>query len=124
MTSRQILVVDDEPQLVTLMTRYLERLGYEVAAEDTAEGAWERIETEPARFALAVVDATLPGIGGEELARKVLEKHPGMRVIVASGYAIDLDVLQRAHGARVSFLQKPFAPEMLADAVRRLLPSA
>jgi two-component system cell cycle sensor histidine kinase/response regulator CckA len=119
-----ILVADDEPQLVALMTRYLERLGYVVVADDTAEGAWERIEAEPARFALAVFDATLPGIGGEELARKVLEKYPAMRVIVASGYAVDLATLQQAHGERVTFLQKPFAPEMLADAVRRLLPSA
>lgn len=117
----RILLVDDEPQLIAIMKRYLERLGYEVIATSGTAAAWEKIEKDPAALALAVVDMTMPGMSGEELARRILAAHPTIRVIAASGYPVDVKALESIAAARFVFLHKPFTPEMLADAIKRLL---
>ena len=116
--------MDDEPQLVELMRRYLERLGYEiVTAGDTGE-AWSLVEGGPA-FRTAIIDLTVPGragepLTGEELARRVLAADASARVILASGYAADVSPIQAAFPGRVRFLQKPFSGEMLAETLAAL----
>jgi len=118
---RKILIVDDEPMLLKMMAVYLRRLGYSVTAADTTEKAWAELESAPDRFAVAVLDATMPGIGIDELARKMLSASPLVRILAASGYPMDLSALAAQAPGRVEFLQKPFTPEMLAATVRRML---
>jgi DNA-binding NtrC family response regulator len=116
----RILAVDDEPQLVLLVTRYLEHLGYEVVYESRTESAWERVERGE-RFALAIVDFSMEGPTAEELGRRILGVDAEARVMLMSGYAADLRAIEEAFPGRVSFLQKPFSGEMLAEAVGRVL---
>jgi len=116
----RILIVDDEPALLKMMSVYLSRLGYEVESAGGTEGAWARIEAEPGRFAVAVFDATMPGLSLDELASRALRVAPGLRVIAASGYPVDMRKLEAVAPGRVAFLPKPFTPEMLAAAVRRM----
>jgi DNA-binding NtrC family response regulator len=117
----QILIVDDEPTLLKMMAMYLGRLGYAVTAANTTEKAWAELESSPDRFAVAVLDATMPGIGLDELALKMLSASPSVRILAASGYPMDLSALAAQAPGRVEFLQKPFTPEMLAATVRRML---
>ncbi len=121
MNPGRILVVDDEPQLTKLITRYLEHQGYEVLALADPQDAWARLEREPGAFALAIIDLTIEGaIRGEELARRFLTADPAARVILTSGYAADVAAVENTFPGRVSFLQKPFSGEMLSEAVSRL----
>jgi len=119
--SPQILIVDDEPTLLKMMALYLRRLGYTVTAAATTEEAWSVLDAAPDRFAVAVLDATMPGIGLHELAVKMLNASLKVRILAASGYPMDLSALAAQAPGRVEFLQKPFTPEMLAATVRRLL---
>jgi len=119
--ARRILIVDDEPTLLKMMAAYLGRLGYSVVTADTTEKAWALVEAAPDDFAVAVLDATMPGIGLDALALKMLGAGPTLRVLAASGYPMDLSVLAGQAPGRIEFLHKPFSPEMLAAAVRRLL---
>jgi CheY-like chemotaxis protein len=73
-----------------------------------------QVQTTPEMFSATLVDLTLPGMGGFELARRILESSPNARVIATSGYPMDLQSLEIAAPGRISFLQKPFRPEMLA----------
>ncbi len=116
-----ILIVDDEPQLVQIMRRYLERLGYRVASAGSAAAAWKAVQADPQAYAAAVVDITLSGMGGEELSRRMLEANPDMRVIASSGYPVDLRHLEERAPGRIAFLHKPFTAEMLTETVKRLL---
>jgi len=118
---RRILLVDDEPTLLKMMALYLGRLGYSVTTENTTEGALADVEAAPELFGVAVLDATMPGIGLEALALKMLAVSPALRVLAASGYPMDLSALIADAPGRVEFLQKPFSPEMLAVTVRRML---
>jgi DNA-binding NtrC family response regulator len=121
--SGRILIVDDEPSLLKMMSVYLKRLGFNVFTADTTEKAWAEIQASPDDFAIAVVDATMDGLSMEELADRFLTVNPAARVIAASGYPVDTSQMEAAAPGRVAFLHKPFSPEMLAATVRRMLGS-
>jgi DNA-binding NtrC family response regulator len=117
----QILIVDDEPSLLKMISVYLRRLGYQVATAISAEAGLEAIKAEPGGFAVVVLDATMAGPTLEDLANQMLKVTPRLCVIAASGYPVDTTMLESAAPGRVAFLHKPFAPEMLANVVRRML---
>jgi two-component system, cell cycle sensor histidine kinase and response regulator CckA len=117
----RILIVDDEPPLLKMISLYLRRLGYAVTTCDRTEQASALIPGAIQEFAVAVLDATMAGIPMESLACDMLRAHPGLRVLAASGYPVDMRKLEAAAPGRVIFLHKPFTPEMLAATVRRMI---
>jgi DNA-binding NtrC family response regulator len=117
----RILIVDDEPSLLKMLSVYLGRLGYAVTTANTTEKAWTTVESSPTDFAVAVLDATMPGLTMDELASKMLSANSMLCILAASGYPVDMSALEASAPGRVAFLHKPFSPEMLASAVRRLL---
>ncbi|HUB31812.1 MAG TPA: response regulator [Bryobacteraceae bacterium] len=116
-----ILIVDDEPVLLTVLGLYLRRLGYEVRTERSTESIWNDADQQAAGLAAAVLDASMPGPDSQALAQKLLLANPSLAVIMASGYPVDMAALESANPGRVLFLQKPFTPEMLAAALRRMI---
>jgi len=119
--SGRILIVDDQPALLRMMSSYLTRLGYTVSTSNTTEKAWAYMEANPAGIDVAVLDATMPGLSMPELASRILNANPKLRVLGASGYPVDMAAVEAAAPGRVAFLHKPFTPEMLAAALRSLL---
>jgi DNA-binding NtrC family response regulator len=117
----RILIVDDQPALLRMMSVYLTRLGYSVATANTTEKALEHVTADPAGTDVAVLDATMPGLSMHDLAFRILGANPKLRVLGASGYPVDMAAVEAAAPGRVAFLCKPFTPEMLEAAVRRLL---
>jgi DNA-binding NtrC family response regulator len=117
----RILIVDDEPSLLKMVSLYLRRLGYAVVTAGSTEEAWAEVEAAPRAFALVVLDATMIGIRMEDLAARILAADPRVCVIAASGYPVDIATLRAAAPGRVMFLPKPFTPEMLGSTVRRLI---
>jgi len=117
----RILIVDDEPSLLKMMGVYLGRLGYSVTLANSTEKAWAEVEAAPSGYAIAVLDGSMPGLSMEDLALKMLRANPSLCVVAASGYSMDTTAVEAAAPGRVAVLQKPFAPEMLAAAVRRML---
>jgi DNA-binding NtrC family response regulator len=120
-TASQILIVDDELPLLKMLSVYLGRLGYAVVSAGSTEKAWAEVEAAPHAFALAVLDATMSGMRMEDLAARILAADQRVCVIACSGYPADIATLQAAAPGRVMFLHKPFSPEMLGSAVRRMI---
>ena len=116
-----MLIVDDEPALLRMMTVFLERQGNQVADAATTEAAWSQIRSAPGHFDVVVLDGTMSGIGTEELAFGMLTASPHLRVLAASGYPMDMTTFEAAAPGRVAFLLKPFTPHSLAAAVGGLL---
>jgi two-component system cell cycle sensor histidine kinase/response regulator CckA len=116
----RILLADDEPSLLKMMGVYLGRLGYSVTLANSTGEAWAKVEEAPSDYAIVVLDGTMPGISMEDLALKMLRASPTLCVVAASGYSMDMTAVEAAAPGRVAFLQKPFTPEMLAAAVRRM----
>jgi two-component system, cell cycle sensor histidine kinase and response regulator CckA len=120
-TAERVLIVDDEPPLLKMMSMYLTRRGYSVVNADTTDRAWAVADKAEPPFSVAVLDASMAGIGMQDLALRMLAATPALRVIVTSGYPVDIAAMEAAAPGRVMFLPKPFSPEMLASAVRRML---
>jgi DNA-binding response OmpR family regulator len=115
MPSAHLLLVDDEPALLGLLKAYLERLGYRVDGRPDAQTALSLFESDPTRYALVLTDLTLPGINGEEMIARMRALNPELAAIVSSGYPYE------PSGKKVVFLQKPYVPKMLAEAIEKLL---
>jgi len=115
-----VLVADDESILHRLLTRVLQRTGFEVVIATDAEGAVARVAEAPERFAAVVLDATLPPRGGEPALRALWEHRESLGVVLISGADPDpgLRTLVADHGGE--FLAKPFAPGALLKAVERV----
>ena len=111
---KRLLLVDDEPALLELLTKYLERLGYQVEACSSGEEAIACFDEDPQRYDLVLTDLTLGGMSGEEMLAQMQSRHPGLRAIISSGYP------HVPKSKKVVFLQKPFVPRMLADAIEKL----
>jgi DNA-binding NtrC family response regulator len=116
-----ILIIDDEPLLLRMMSLYLGRKGYQVTVAGSAPKARAELAAAAAGFDVIVLDATIAGITPVEFGSEILGGDPNVRVLVASGYPVDMSGLEAAAPGRVAFLHKPFPPEMLAAALRRLL---
>jgi DNA-binding NtrC family response regulator len=120
-STARILLVDDDPALLKMMGVYLSRLGHSVTLANSTEKAWAEVEAAPSGYDIAVLDGSMPGLSMEDLALKILRANPSLCVVAASGYAMDTTAVEAAAPGRVAVLQKPFAPEMLVAAVRRML---
>ncbi len=104
-----------------MVSVYLDRLGYPVETAASTDEAWKRVQADPGGYAVAVLDATMPGLSMTALALQMLRASKDLRIVAASGYPVDMRELEAAGPGRVTFLPKPFPPEMLASVVRRML---
>ncbi len=115
----RLLVVDDEAGAREGLAAALEMLGYRVTAAGSGEEAIAIAGHEA--FDLLLSDIKLPGIQGGDLARTLATGHPGLRVILMSGYTEDAAVRAEASSGRVRFLQKPFSMDAVAAEVAAAL---
>lgn len=115
MSGVKVLIVDDEAALLSLLQRYLGRLGYEVDAASSAEQALDRFTQDPLKYACVLTDLQLPGMGGEELVERMRVLRPGFPALISSGYPY------QPRSPATGFLQKPYLPAMLSEALERLL---
>jgi DNA-binding NtrC family response regulator len=120
--TERILIVDDDPSLLKLMSKFLERAGYQVTASRATEEAWFLMEAYPSKFDAAVLDGTMSSasMSVKELAVKMLEANPLLSLVVTSGYPMDLSDLEAVAPGRAAFVLKPFTPDMLVSAVKRM----
>src|SRR5579875_2538435 len=121
---RQVLVVDDDEGVRTGVSWALEADGFEVVAVDNGIAALEQIESSPP--SLAVLDLSLPGIGGLDVLRRLRESQERsgsyrLPVIVLSGRSGETDRIIGLDLGADDYLVKPFSPGELAARVRSLL---
>lgn len=117
-----ILLVEDEGSLRGLAAKVLRKHGYTVI--EAANGL-EALETmagsNKLKIDLLITDVIMPEMGGTELAGKLLERYPGIKVLYISGYTDNAIVHYGVLAEGVSFLPKPFSPISLAQKVRDTL---
>jgi DNA-binding response OmpR family regulator len=115
---RGVLVVEDDPDLQWTLARMLTLRGNRVVGTSSGEAALELLSQWPVD--LVLVDDTLPGMSGMELARTIKERHPGAPVVLMSTQdSRESRIAARLAGA-VAFVIKPFALEALVDLLRSL----
>jgi DNA-binding NtrC family response regulator len=115
----QILVVDDEPGVREMVCRMLAQGGYGTCeAADGAEALASLRAGLPVDLVLS--DVAMPQLNGVQLVEALSVSHPGLPVLLMSGYAVQ-DLVARGIAAPCGIVMKPFTPERLLDEVRRCL---
>ncbi len=116
----RVLVVDDEPGILTYITRILAKAGYETAVADNARDGLHKASTEGV-FDLLVTDLRMPKMEGDELAFYVRRVQPGIKVLYVTGFSIQLFEEHDALREDEAFLDKPFNVKGLLEAISQLL---
>jgi signal transduction histidine kinase len=119
--SETVLVVDDEPSILRLASRILRRAGYAVLEAGTGSDAEALVNAHAHPIHLLVTDVQMPGLPGPELARRMRDRHSGVRVLFVSGAA---EAGAHSLAAHEGVLAKPFTADELTRAARDLLDRA
>jgi len=119
--SETLLLVEDEEGVRKLLTHVLTKRGYNVIAACDGEEALEIFERRGSEIHLVLTDMVMPRMGGRTLGARLRDARPDVKIIYMSGYTDDVLVRTGALGPGMSFLQKPFRPEVLAAKVRETL---
>ena len=119
--SETVLLVDDEPHILDLGRRFLGRNGYTVLLAENGEQALEIFGDTGEKIDLVILDLSMPGMGGRQCLRKMLDLKPDQKVIVATGYSRDGDLKEVISSGIAALLQKPFSKNELLGMVRTVL---
>jgi len=117
---RRILIVEDDDAVRRVAVRILERVGMTVAAVGSAEEGLERLGGEH-DFDLLLTDLVLPGMSGRALVDRLRTGGSDVPILVMSGYAADSPGERGDLPGDVAFIQKPFTPKALTQAVREVM---
>lgn len=117
-----VLLAEDQPSIRSVLCELLESQGYKVLQAENGSQALEVAKDYTGSIDVLVADVIMPQLRGVELAKRVTEIFPGIRVILMSGYSEDALVENRLLSERnMTLIQKPFDPEALAQKIRESL---
>ena len=111
-----VLVAEDEPVVRNMVTRLLEQSGLTVLAAADGEAALELARSHAGSIDVLLTDVVMPRMGGRDLAGRLREERPGLRVVYMSGYAED-ETLRAGALGDAAFMQKPFDPKILTKTI-------
>src|SRR6201996_4318908 len=115
---RQVLVVDDEPHIRTVLRGYLEAAGFAVAEAGDGEGAVSAVRRDPPD--LVLLDVLLPGMDGLEALRQ-LRTFSEVYVILVTARTEEVDKLVGLGVGADDYITKPFSPREVAARVKAVL---
>ena len=116
-----ILLLEDEAALRELIHEWLAEMGYTVLEAKSGAEALKISKSHTGSIHLLLTDVVMPGMSGRELAERLAPARPAMKVLFISGYTNNAIVHHGVLKAGVSFLQKPFTREALAQKIRETL---
>ncbi len=119
--SETVLLVEDEKSVRAVTSEILQSNGYSVVEAEDGLVAVEKFEAYKDRIDLLLTDVVMPHMKGPELAKQLLKRAPGLKVIYMSGYNEEEVLGRRFDSSRSLLIHKPFSPHDLAVAVRRVL---
>ena len=102
-----ILVVDDEATVANLLRELLDSSGYKVAIAISGEDALTMLDQQEESFDLIITDQNMPGMSGEDMAKRVFELYPSLPVTINSGYTDGIDNSLLAETNVKEIMQKP-----------------
>ena len=118
-----ILLAEDDDAVRSMLREMLEWNGCEVLEARDTDSALAISGQHAGAIHLLLTDLMLPGPGGQVLASLILEARPATKVLFMSGYPREMAFESYPQGEGISFLQKPFKPDLLWQKVRETIDS-
>ncbi|MDD5307454.1 MAG: response regulator [Deltaproteobacteria bacterium] len=116
-----ILVVEDDAAVRRATSRTLVESGYLVIEAEGGEQALARCRENPGGLRLVLTDVIMPGMSGPELARRLADVRPGLRVVYCSGYTDDMLARQGLPASGAVVVNKPIERSDLLRKLREVL---
>ncbi len=116
-----ILLVEDDDSVRALARDFLHVLGYQVIEANSAEDALALLDRDAQAIRGVVSDVVMPGMGGVELARRLLQLRPDLKTLLVSGYTKDSFGDDDIGRGDFAFLQKPYTLEELGRRVAEIV---
>ena len=116
-----ILLVEDEPAILAMITRMVERLGYNVLAASGPNDALKIAAQYRGNIHLLLTDVVMPEMNGRQLVEQVRALRPAIETLFMSGYTADIIANQGIVDESLAFIQKPFSKKELAAKLREVL---
>lgn len=116
-----ILVIDDQETLRAIVCRMLTQRGFTVLQAASGADALEVYAAHSGQVHAVLTDVVMPNMGGPRVTEALRQADPELRVLYMSGYPAQGQVRQQATMPGTAFLQKPFTPAALEQALRALL---
>jgi signal transduction histidine kinase/ActR/RegA family two-component response regulator len=115
-----VLLVDDENDIIEIMSQGLERLGYQAVGTSDPGDVLRAIETSAGDWDVIVTDQVMPVMSGLELIRKIKTLQPGLLTILCTGYGEAIDEQSARNAGADAYVRKPVSAQALARCIRRL----
>ncbi len=115
-----VLLVEDDPEVRGLFSKFLEAAGYTVIEATDGRDALETFEARGAEIDLVVTDVVMPNVSGPALTSAIRSRRPDVKVLFVSGYADELEA-GTAHAPHTVLVHKPVTRQVLVDRVAALL---
>jgi PAS domain S-box-containing protein len=112
-----ILLVDDEPLVRTVNRELLENLGYRVYVAENGKQALEIYSREKDNIALVIMDVVMPGLGGKETLKQLIEFSSGVKVLMTSGFHQESTISEFETLGAAGFIKKPYSSVALGKAI-------
>lgn len=121
---KSIIIVDDDPDILSTLSDYLKREGFEVEGAATAEGLFRYLHSH--KPDLIILDIVLPDMNGFQICKnlKETEQFSSIPVIILSGQDKDTDQIFGFDLGALDYLVKPYSPDVLLAKVRSILKRA
>jgi signal transduction histidine kinase len=116
-----LLLVEDNDAIREISAQALRRRGYTVFEARNGEEAIDWASKSAVQADMLITDVVMPGMSGPNLAARLMQQTPDLRVLYMSGYTDDATEVHGAFWGGVPLLQKPFTPSQLAESVRLAL---
>ena len=116
-----ILLVEDEPMILSVTTKMLELHGYKVLPVGSPADAISLAREHAGELHLLLTDVVMPEMNGRDLARNLLSQHPKLKRLFMSGYTANVIAHQGVLDEGVHFIQKPFSLHDLTVKIREVL---
>lgn len=116
-----VAVVDDEPMMLDVVSRILREENFELVSSTSPTELLERLERNAVSPDLLVTDEAMPGLSGHELAAKLRQRHPSMKVLYQTGHSDYLFETRPELEPGAAFIEKPFSARGLREACRLLM---
>ena len=115
--SKRVLVVDDEPMIVSLLSTILREKGWDVTAARSGTDGIDQLDR--ARFDVILTDLVMPGDSGIDLLRAAKEIHPDVEVILMTGYATADTAIEAMRNGAFHYIMKPLKAEEVVNLVEK-----
>ena len=120
-TTKEILLIDDDPDVLNLFSDFLKREGFRAASYLDPLAALKEISASPQKYSLVITDIRMPGISGLEIIKKVCRINQEIKVILISAFELEGDNLK---GIKYEdFIKKPVHLHSLAETIEKILKS-